>query len=266
MAGNNQLERYESVLKRGARLVLTIQPLRTSPAGKQPKSVVEERWGVRLAYPPAGKSGRAAGDDEDDEDGELPRRTVVYFDLLKPDWRVIQATEGRPTAIERRLGGGTLVLVANAYLLSNEALVANRDSALLAAILGDPSRRYTFDEFHFGIAETGSLAALARKYGLQGFAAALLLLAALFIWQSASSFLPPRDVAEGEVLGKSAVSGFVNLLRRGVPPDQLLALCEKEWRKSNPDRRQIEPLAAGGGDPLAGYLKISRILAERKIR
>src|SRR6185503_8188212 len=98
-------------------------------------------------------------------------------------------------------------------------------------IIGGATPRFTFDEYHLGVAETGTLAALARKYGLQGLVAAVLLLAALFIWQSSASFLPPREVEEEEVLGKSAVSGFVNLLRRGVPTADLPTLCVKEWRR-----------------------------------
>jgi hypothetical protein len=175
--------------------------------------------------------------------------------------------------IARGMGKGSIVLVANAFLLSNAALLSSRDTDLLAAMIGGAARRFTFDEYHFGVEETGSLAALARKYGLQGLAAGLLLLAALFVWQSSASFLPPREVEETEVLGKSAISGFVNLLRRGVRRADLLPLCAKEWRKSLAlgsfcsieKQKQVEDaLAAGGADPLTGYQRISRILNSPK--
>src|SRR6202022_2405649 len=91
---------------------------------------------------------------------------------------------------------------------------------------------FTFDEYHFGISDTGSVAALARRYGLSGLAAGLALLFALFVWQNSASFLPPREEVEADILGKSAVSGFVNMLRRGVSHADLLPLCAKEWRRS----------------------------------
>jgi hypothetical protein len=117
--------------------------------------------------------------------------------------------------------------------------------------------------------------ALARKYGLTGLAAGSALLFALFVWQSTASFLPPREEVEAEVLGKSAVSGFVNLLRRGVSRADLLPLCAKQWRRSLPlgsyctsaKLKQIDDVvAAGTVDPLGAYQRISRILSERKIR
>jgi len=268
LASNKELERFEAVVQRGARLILTLQPVRNTPESKPEGSTLEARWGVRLAYPPRGKS-------KNDEDGDLPRETLFYFDHLDKSWQTLQTTAGQATVVARGLGNGSLVLVANGFLLSNEALLTRRDSALLAAMIGGPAQRFTFDEYHFGIAETGSLAALARKYSLHGLVAALLLLAALFIWQSSASFLPPREVEEVEILGKSAVSGFVNLLRRGVPSADLLPLCEKEWRKSLAmgafcpieKRKQIdEVIAAGASDPLAAYQRISRILALRKTR
>jgi hypothetical protein len=177
-------------------------------------------------------------------------------------------SSGHPTVIERRLANGSIALVANGYLLSNEALLERRDTELLVSLIRGPARNFTFDEYHFGISETGSVVALARKYGLDGLAAGLALLFALFVWQSSASFLPPREEAEAEVLGKSAVSGFVNLLRRGVARSELLPVCAKEWRRygSSAKGKQVEEIAASGGDPLDAYQRISCILAERNIR
>jgi hypothetical protein len=257
-AQKKDLERFETVVQRGARLIIALQPVRDNPEAKLGRSIIEERWGVRLAY------------SQESED-LLPSQTLLYFDHLDKNWQTLR----QASVIARGMGKGSIVLVANAYLLSNEALLASRDTDLLAAIIGGPAQRFTFDEYHFGVEETGSLAALARKYGLQSLVAGLLLLAALFVWQSSASFLPPREVEEAEVLGKSAVSGFVNLLRRGVPSTELLPLCAKEWRKSLAlgsfcsieKRKQVEDaLAAGGEDPLTAYRRINRILAQRKTR
>ena len=258
LASNKELERFEAVVQRGARLILALQPVKDKPEAKLGRSIIEERWGVRLAY------------SQESED-LLPSQTLLYFDHPDKNWQTLR----QASVIARGLGKGSIVLVANVYLLSNEALLASRDTDLLAAIIGGPAQRFTFDEYHFGVEETGSLAALARKYGLQGLVAGLLVLAALFVWQSSASFLPPREVEEAEALGKSAVSGFVNLLRRGIPSTELLPLCAKEWRKSLAlgsfcsieKRKQVEDaLAAGGEDPLTAYRRISRILAQRKTR
>ena len=69
------------------------------------------------------------------------------------------------------------------------------------AALG-PNRRVVFDERHLGIAESGSVVALARRFRLSGFALGLGLCAALFLWRNAAAFPPPpavpaRDDARG---------------------------------------------------------------------
>ncbi len=252
---------FENVLQHGARLIVTFQPRMAAPIGKGETGVVNERWGVQLANAAPAKS------DDDEEEGP-PRETLLYFDHLDPSWQTLYMSTGHPTVIERRLGNGSIALVANGYLLTNEALLERRDTVLLASLIRGPAPHFTFDEHHFGISETGSVVALARKYGLDGLAAGLALLFSLFVWQSSASFLPPREEAEAEVLGKSAVSGFVNLLRRGVSRSELLPLCAKEWRRycSSSKWKQIEEIAAGGGDPLGAYQRISRILAERNMR
>lgn len=132
----------------------------------------------------------------------------------------------------RPLGAGSLALVADGYLLSNEALLEQRDSEMIAKLIGGAAPSFTFDEHHFGIEETGSVAALGRKYGLQGLAAGLLFLSILFVWKNSSSFLPGREPDDEIALGKSAASGFVNMLQRGVSTGDLASLCVQEWRRS----------------------------------
>jgi hypothetical protein len=273
-SSKKDLERFEAVLNHGARLIVAFQPVTESIERRGRQSTLEERWGLRLTNRTPRKPD--PGDpDSGEEGGELPRTTILYFDHLDKSWQTLQTTDGQAAVITRKLGNGSIVLVANGYLLSNEALMASRNSELLAVIIGGEAQRFTFDEYHFGVAETGSLAALGRKYGLHGLVAALLLLAALFVWQNSASFLPPRELVEAEVLGKSAVSGFVNLLRRGVSTADLLPLCVAEWRKSlapgsfrstEKMKRVEEVVAARGGDPLDTYQRISRVLSERKTR
>jgi hypothetical protein len=261
------LGQFESVLQHGARLIISFQPRMRAPIGREETGAIAERWGVWLASATPDKPA-------EDEQEDLPRETLLYFDHLDNNWQTLYRSTGHPTAIVRRLGNGSIALVANGYLLSNEALLDRRDTVLLASLIRGIAPNFTFDEDHFGISETGSVVALARKYGLSGLAAGLALLFALFIWQSSASFLPPREEVEAEVLGKSAVSGFVNLLRRGVARPDLLPLCAKEWRRSlaagsyysSAKLKQVEEVAASNADPLSAYQQISRILGERKIR
>jgi hypothetical protein len=267
-SSHKTLTQFETLLQHGARLIVSFQPRMEAPTGKGETGVVNERWGVQLANAAPEKS-----DDDEEEEGP-PRETLLYFDHLDPSWQILYRSTGHATVIVRPLGNGSIALVANGYLLSNEALLESRDTELLASLIRGAAPNFTFDEYHFGISETGSVVALARKYGLSGLAAGLALLFALFVWQSSASFLPPREEAEVEVLGKSAVSGFVNLLRRGVARPDLLPLCAKEWRRSlapgsyysSAKLKQVEEVAAGTGDPVGAYQRISRILAERNIR
>jgi hypothetical protein len=262
------LERFETVLQHGARLIVSFQPRLDAPSENGATGAVDERWGVQLAHAKPDKS-------EEDEEEDLPRETLLYFDHLDKSWQTLYRSTGRPTAIVRRLGNGSIALVANGYLLSNEALLESRDTELLASLIRGPAPRFTFDEYHLGISETGSIVALARQYGLSGLAAGLALLFGLFVWQSSASFLPPREEVEAELLGKSAVSGFVNLLRRGVSRADLLPVCAKQWRRSlspgsytsSAKLKQIDDVVtADAGDPLGAYQRISRILSERTIR
>jgi hypothetical protein len=178
--------------------------------------------------------------------------------------------------VERPFGSGAIVLLANCYPMSNQALAGERDTKSLVAALGG-NRQVIFDEHHLGVAENGTVAGLARKYHLQGLVAALLLLLALFIWQNSTSFLPARHVAneaEASVAAKDASSGLANLLRRNVPAKALLATCLEQWEKSQHGGRyysaakieRVRALARREGDPAETYRKVSSILAERSYK
>jgi hypothetical protein len=171
---------------------------------------------------------------------ELPEsltfHTAVHFGTNVAHWRVIYERGGKAVLIEKAHGAGTIVLAADSWHLSNEALRVDRQSALLAWLVG-PARRVVFDETHLGVAAQPGVASLARKYRLHGLFLGLLLLAGLFVWKNASTLVPPaEDVAiEGSaavVAGRDATSGFVNLLRRSIPAGEVLRVCLGEWEKS----------------------------------
>lgn len=174
--------------------------------------------------------------------GEAPWHTALDFQLntaaaRAAGWRSLYERDGQPVVVSRPFGphGGEIVLASDSYFLSNEALRAEPHPALLAALVGD-GRHLVFDESHQGIEEQPGLMTLARRYGLQGGLAALGLLVALFIWRNVVSLVPPPPVpadarlTASTILGRESAVGFLNLVKRGVPPRELLAACLVRWQ------------------------------------
>ena len=203
----------EEFTKRGNRLVIAfVQGPEVAPL-----SPLEKAWGIRYD------------------------RAHRYFSEA-PRWEILERSGTQPVVIEKAFGKGTVVLVADSRLFSNESAAAGRHTALLAQIIGGHTR-IVFDEAHLGIVESGSVVALARRYRLHGLALGLALVAALFIWRNATSF-PPVAAAprEEKVAGRTSVAGLVTLLRRHIAPDRLASACWQEWLKSHA-RNLIPPVA-----------------------
>jgi hypothetical protein len=203
----------------------------------------------------------------------------LVFTNLDSAWRVIYARGTNAVVIERKFGRGSVVIAADSYFISNEAMAKDRHADLLAWLIGQ-DKNVVFDEAHFGITETSGVAALMRKYRLHGLAAGLLLLALLFIWKNSTGLVPPLldEQAEHFVAGKDSAAGFANLLRRSIAPRDLLAACYAEWKKSLAQNGAIstarvqraEAIVAQENslpdkdrNPIATYRKISEVLGTR---
>jgi hypothetical protein len=206
----------------------------------------------------------------------------LRFEGLGTEWRALYELDGKPVVIERAYGKGTVVLASDSWFVSNEALVKERRPGLLAWLAG-PNSAVIFDETHFGIEESPGVAALGRKYRLQGLFAGLLLLAALFIWKNSVSLVPPGEWrperSAGAQGGRDSLAGLAGLLRRTVPRSDILAACAEEWKKTNRkgaadtggDVALVESIVASetkrparGRDPVGAYQQIHKLLAERK--
>ncbi len=169
----------------------------------------------------------------------LSWHSILSFELLNEEWKTVYTRTGRPVLIARELGQGSIVLVSDSYLFSNEALRREPHAALLAWLIG-PFSKVVFDETHLGVADSAGVMSLARKYRLHGLLAGMLLLAALFVWHNAASFLTPSSRTlrgragddGGYVSGRDSASAFVNLLRRNISRSDLLKTCFQEWRKT----------------------------------
>lgn len=244
-----------------------------------------ERWGVTIESEDvaAGQSdarhARAVEQHLDLPD-KISWHGSIYFEKMNVAWRVLYTSNRKPVVIERSMGSGSIVLCADSYLFSNEAMRNERHPALLAWVLGSHPN-ILFDETHFGIAEEPGIASLIRQYRLSWFAAACLGLALLFVWRNAVSFVPPyseRDREKTDV-GKDIHEGLVNLLRRNIAADGLVTLCLDEWEKSLGARRkefaptleEIRTLInaenarpAKERNPVELYRTISRMLAGRQ--
>jgi hypothetical protein len=262
----------------GARVVMTFLPVHRDPK-KRTISTVSEIWGfgLGLQHPPKGKK-----DDDEDEayspgDFEEPdplraNGAGLYFDKLGPEWKTLDADKGNATVIERKFGKGAVVFSSNSSMLSNKALLTNRRTPLIADLIG-PNSNIVFDEYHHDTRDEKSIGTLARRYRLQWAVLSLLVLAALFLWKSMTSFLPRTQESgpQDEVLGRDASAGLSGLLARAVAPADLIRVCVEEWQKSGALMRRypeaklkrMTEAASGKHDPLAAYKTISQILIER---
>ncbi len=220
----------------------------------------------------SGAAGKALQFEVGFEPARNPRHRTLYFKDLAAEWRVLISTGGHPRIIARDFGKGAIILCADSYLFSNEAILRDRQTRLIAQLLGD-ARNVVFDEAHNGMREEASLGTLARRYRLHGFAVALLLLAGLFVWKSSARFLPALSEEDrlDAVSGKDAASGLVKLLKRSVPKARLAAVCLAEWKRSPQlqqrcGKQKIDRIEAAGkaqSDPVQLYRAIHQILAER---
>ncbi|MCI0539767.1 MAG: hypothetical protein L0Z50_31550, partial [Verrucomicrobiales bacterium] len=186
-----------------------------------------QRWGFRIAHeelPSDDKGIAGTVQVQRQGDGALPSELVwhspVVFSRLDEAWRTLYARGAWPVLIERHHGRGTIVLLADSYLLSNEAMRADRQYELLSWLVGG-STSVVFDETHFGVIENPGVIALARKYRLHGLLLGLTLLAGLFIWKNAANFVPgpeaPSAAASGDpVGGRDSTAGFVSMVQRSV--------------------------------------------------
>ena len=238
-------------------------------AQKRPRSPSPtKRWGVGfghaelpVSYEKPYGSAVAHRRDVDGIPDSVSWHTTLFFEDLDDAWRVVYARDGHPVLIEREFGAGTIVLSADSYHVSNEAMQHERNPGLLAWLVG-PNTTVVFDETHLGVKEAAGIAVLARKYRLHGLFAGLVVLAGLFVWKNAVSLVPPYkdEVGEGEgemAAGKDFTAGFANLLRRSIARKDILNVCLEEWKKC---------FVHGRTDPSRTLERMERVIAEENAR
>jgi hypothetical protein len=155
------------------------------------------------------------------------------FDRLTSDWKVIAVQGSKNVIVERAFGHGSIVLLADSYPLSNEALSADRNTGFLLWLIdGTPS--VLFEETHLGLSEEPGIMTLAHRYGLQGTLISIVAVLLLFIWKCQYTLVPKRKSDQNglTVLGSGSDQAFLNLLQRAVSEKDLLGVCIATWLKT----------------------------------
>jgi hypothetical protein len=263
-------------------------PARNDAGGTRYRSVsLFEQWGLGFGFEEpldvSNRGDRAYRGVTDGLPGSISCHTVLYFEDLDESWQVVYTRKGQPVIIERDLGSGSLVLSADSFLFSNEALRVERYPKLLAWFVG-ANTTVIFDETHLGTRENPGIASLARKYRLHGLLLGIMVLAGLFVWKNTSHFVPPYDdppvgSQNGPSSDKDSTAGFTSLLKRNISPSEILRVCITEWKRSLPARtdrfedrlERIQGITSrqvkGSGEKqslVKGYRSIQHILSERK--
>lgn len=301
-ADEAEYRKLDAFVRNGGRLVVTLYPVagkprfwarsggtnapafKTSDPRERPSIDLTEKWGCPLEFVDLARGTnrhlqpvtvKALLPDRVPE--TLSWHSALVFTNLAFAWRVVYARDTDPVMIERSLGAGTILLATDSYFVSNEAMQREREPRLLAWLAGT-STDVIFDEAHLGVQDTTGIAGLARRYRLHGGVVALLVLAGLFVWKNSLSFVPrsDEDARPDEVHGRHSAAGFVNLLRRSIPADQLLQTCLNEWHKSRLLDRRASPRklervraavdnynTAAAPDAVESYKTISAILNEK---
>jgi hypothetical protein len=187
---------------------------------------------------------------------QLVWRSAMYFELGDLAWKTIFTFANQSVVATRSWGQGELVMVADSYLFSNEALRNHRASTFLAWTL-QPDRRVVFDEFHHGLSKQPGIAGLVRKYRLHGVVLSLLLITVLLIWRQAVVFVPrSEDDVEAErqiAFGRDAADGWVSLMQQHIAKTELLAVCHQAWQAGGAADRVPEDRAEGVRELIAQY-------------
>jgi hypothetical protein len=232
----------EKLAKPGNRVVAALRE-DWRPEPKESDEIFKQ-WQVRIAV---------------DREKDHPVR--LYFSKAQ-GWRPTERVGEKLIAIERDFGRGTVALLAGSSDFSNESAVALDRLPQVTAALGANSR-IVFDESHLGIAESGSVVGLARRFRMMGLAAGLAIVAALFIWRNSSSF-PVRQASRPVALaGRTSASGLVTLLRKNLTPRELTAACWQEWLAGS--RREFSPDRVGRAQQIAHDMADRPLEAAREI-
>ncbi len=210
----------------------------------------------------------------------IPWRAPLSFKIEDDSWETLYIWQGEPVVVQRPWGKGTLVMAADSYLLSNEALRNNRYPGLLAWLV-HPGNAIVFDETLKGLVKQPGMAGLARQYRLHGVVAAVLAVVLLFIWRQSAIFIAPVQTEMDPdhtqpAAGRDTSRGLVYLARQHIDLRSLMTVCLKAWKgqaaqRLSADRiAEVEAMVAeAAADPrkekqVKTYIEICELLKQGK--
>ena len=238
---------------------------------------VHEAWGVRLVGAPRNRVGTAVRTPNirDALPASLRWRGLAYFDQLDPSWQTLYVVDGKAVIIERRLGEGSLVLVAESIWFTNEAMRSRRETALLSWLIGTP-KWLVFEETHLGVTSASGIAALARSYHLEGLFLGLLVAAGLYVWRMTHPLVPAAATPStrrrtGSAATRSATAGLTQLLRRAIPNSELVGACADEavgtYNERQPalgDAERFRKLSQQESDPVGRFNQLNQLVQSNR--
>jgi hypothetical protein len=164
----------------------------------------------------------------------LPWREGGVLIELSDEWVPLYHIDDEVVMAERPVGRGSIVVMTDDFLYSNEAMLKHRFVSLLVWSLGD-KQQVIFDETHLGVAETTGIAMLLRRYRLGGFFFGFAALVGLVVWRGMSPLLPAyvgRTRGNVVIAEHSTEAGMSDLVRRSVPTSELPIEAYRQWKKS----------------------------------
>lgn len=166
---------------------------------------------------------------------ELPwREGGVLAELDDAVWEPLYLLDEEVVAATRDYGAGTLVVMTDSYLFSNEAMLRHRNPGFLSWVVG-PHRRVVFEETHLGVSERVGVAVLMRRYGLFEFVFAFAGFMLLVAWRGSQPLLPPHaPVTEANLVKseRSIEAGFCDLVGRQMRGSDLPEEAFRIWKSS----------------------------------
>ncbi len=250
---------------------------------KNEEDFVKERWGISFLE----TSGNSKYNREEltlriaTNSAEIPWYSNIHFETGE-EWNIILKDDDRNFIVERTIGKGSLVFLSDSYLISNEAMFNDCYSWFLSWLIGN-NKNIIFDETHLGIVHKTNIVELAKRYRLHGFFFGLIILVVLYVWKNFSFFIPNAQSPEASkniTLGKDTSSGFILLLEKSIPKDDISVICKNEWLKTdsvsrNLDQDKLEQintaieiernLPTKERNPINTYSRIRKIILERRI-
>ena len=201
---------------------------------------VAKRWGwLSTTCPRPKKSNTTAapscgpGEHISEPEHFLAQRAL--FPRSQAEWKVLYMCGTMPVVIERQYGHGSIVLVADSFLVSNEALRSGAASALARPPFLRPADGRSSTRNSHGVARRSrhrlagaQIPAARRRRRTLAARRSLRLEKCRALHPGLRAAFAERDV----VAGKESSEGFINLLRRTIRPSAIFETCLAEWRKA----------------------------------